>query len=87
MHKGARTDPCGGRGVTRAPTATLWVKNGGSGHVHRPSGVPPTAAISLHRRELELGAITRLSHRSTVGRVDGLHWEIGGFLRKSRKPR
>ena len=22
MHKGARTDPCGGRGVTRAPTAT-----------------------------------------------------------------
>ena len=21
MHKGARTDPCGGRGVTRAPTA------------------------------------------------------------------
>src|SRR6516164_2381441 len=23
MHKGARTDPCGGRGATRAPTATL----------------------------------------------------------------
>ena len=22
MHKGARTDPCGGRGVTRVPTAT-----------------------------------------------------------------
>jgi hypothetical protein len=22
MHQGARTDPCGGRGVTRAPTAT-----------------------------------------------------------------
>src|SRR5205085_11052901 len=25
MHKGARTDPCGGRGVTRAPTATSHV--------------------------------------------------------------
>src|ERR1700731_701242 len=24
MHKGARTDPCGGRGVTRAPTATRF---------------------------------------------------------------
>ena len=23
MHKGARTDPCGGRGVTRAPTGTM----------------------------------------------------------------
>src|SRR5271169_3944581 len=27
MHKGARTDPCGGRGVTRAPTATKKIAN------------------------------------------------------------
>ena len=26
MHKGARTDPCGGREVTRAPTATKAAK-------------------------------------------------------------
>jgi hypothetical protein len=26
MHKGARTDPCGGRGVTRVPTATNSAK-------------------------------------------------------------
>jgi hypothetical protein len=32
------------------------VKGGGIGHVHRPSGVPPAAAISLHHRELALGA-------------------------------
>jgi hypothetical protein len=32
------------------------VRNGGIGHFHRPSGVPPTAAMSLHRRELALGA-------------------------------
>jgi hypothetical protein len=25
MHKGARTDPCGGRGVTRVPTATQCI--------------------------------------------------------------
>src|SRR5215469_11387098 len=24
MHKGARTDPCGGREATRVPTATIW---------------------------------------------------------------
>jgi hypothetical protein len=34
----------------------LRVRSDGIGHVHRPSGVPPTAAISLHRRELALGA-------------------------------
>jgi hypothetical protein len=47
MHKGARTDPCGGRGVTRAPTAT---RNGialtlevGEPLLKAPqgSGVPP----------------------------------------------
>jgi hypothetical protein len=27
--------------------------------VHRPSGIPPTVAISLHRRELALGAMSR----------------------------
>jgi hypothetical protein len=31
------------------------------GHNRRPSGVPPTAAISLHRRELALGAKSRRS--------------------------
>ena len=30
-------------------------------HNRRPSGVPPTAAISLHRRELALGAMKRHS--------------------------
>jgi hypothetical protein len=34
------------------------------GHVHRPSSVPPTAAISLHRRELALGARSGLVHSS-----------------------
>jgi hypothetical protein len=29
------------------------------GRVHRPSGVSPTVAISLHRRELALGAMSR----------------------------
>ena len=29
MHKGARTDPCGGRGVTRAPTATKLMRASG----------------------------------------------------------
>ena len=28
MHKGARTDPCGGRGVTRVPTATQCIGGG-----------------------------------------------------------
>jgi hypothetical protein len=38
----------------RAPP--LRARSGGIGYVHRPSGVPPTAAISVHRRELTLGA-------------------------------
>src|ERR1700726_2826799 len=32
------------------------VRSSGIGRVHRASGVPPTAAISLHRRELAFGA-------------------------------
>jgi len=49
----------------------LWV-SGGIGRIHRPSGVPPTAATLLHRRELALGATSdrpRLFHEAaeTVG--------------------
>jgi hypothetical protein len=32
------------------------VRSGSIGHVHRPSGVPPTTAKSLHRRELAIEA-------------------------------
>ena len=35
----------------------FWVTSVGSGRVRQPSGVPRTAAISLQRRELAVGAI------------------------------
>src|SRR5450755_4387990 len=41
MHKGARTDPCGGRGVTRAPTATFALFRG------RESASPPLWPAAL----------------------------------------
>src|SRR3954471_8804731 len=40
MHKGARTDPCGGRGVTRAPTATQL--NAGKGVISAEHAVERT---------------------------------------------
>jgi hypothetical protein len=50
------TETC--RGMTDQ-AVTQWV-SGGIGRVHRASGAPPTAAISLYRRELTLEVITGL---------------------------
>ena len=44
MHQGARPDPCGGREVTRAPTATNW---------------PPDFGILSKKRESDQRAMRR----------------------------
>src|SRR5215472_18338541 len=48
MHKGARTDPCGGRGVTRVPTATH--PSADSSRSERPVRVGPFLTLLCHRR-------------------------------------
>src|SRR6202162_1856131 len=50
--------------------------SGGIGPVHRPSGVPPTAAIEVHRRELALGAN---SGTSGLGRAQYIEHVNLGF--------
>jgi hypothetical protein len=49
---------------------SLRVRSDGIGHVRRPSGMPLTAAISLHRLELALGARSRPLRPASLIAVD-----------------
>jgi hypothetical protein len=54
------------------------------GRVHRPSGVPPTAAISLHRLDLALGANWR---HHAVSRVTGFTAANASLSQRTAPPK